>query len=317
MHGVIVESARAALEYRPDILLAHPKVLSAPLVAEALGIPHVRVEIVPAMTPTRAFPAAGTTTRDLGVLNPLTYRAAQASGAMFRKDLDDVAALVGPGVRRDAPPAAILMPISPAILARPDDWPDSVQLTGPWLVPGSSAPLSPDIAAFVASGEFVYAGFGSMAAGDPVARARAVVSGIRQFGSRALLVTGLGGLRLPEEFEGAPDVLAVPAVDHSAVMPLAQAAVHHGGIGTVHAATRAGTVSVVVPFIADQPFWGARLHARGLAPAPISRRRLTAARLAAALAATPASRPAVMSAARAMDTEDGTGTALALIEQLR
>ncbi len=36
MRDVIVESAKATLEYDPDVLVAHPKVLSAPLIADAL-----------------------------------------------------------------------------------------------------------------------------------------------------------------------------------------------------------------------------------------------------------------------------------------
>ncbi|WP_155850296.1 hypothetical protein [Arthrobacter sp. Br18] len=94
MRGVIVGSARAALEFRPDVLVVHPKVLSAPLVADVLGIPYVVVEIVPAMTPTAAFPAAGTISRSVGRLNRLTYGAATASEALFRQDLDEVARLL-------------------------------------------------------------------------------------------------------------------------------------------------------------------------------------------------------------------------------
>ncbi|MEW1835991.1 glycosyltransferase [Microbacterium sp. NPDC079995] len=63
MNAVIVEPARIAYEYRPDVIVAHPKVLSTSLIAEALGVPHVLVEMVPAMTPTSVFPAAGTITR--------------------------------------------------------------------------------------------------------------------------------------------------------------------------------------------------------------------------------------------------------------
>ncbi|WP_219886508.1 glycosyltransferase [Nesterenkonia sandarakina] len=64
MRAVIMESARAALDFEPEVLVAHPKILSAGLVATSLGIPHIVVEIVPAMTPTTAFPAAGTSGRD-------------------------------------------------------------------------------------------------------------------------------------------------------------------------------------------------------------------------------------------------------------
>ncbi|GAA1151517.1 sterol 3beta-glucosyltransferase [Nesterenkonia lutea] len=315
MRAVIIESARAAWDYQPDVLLAHPKILSAPLAADALSIPYVQVEIVPVVTPTRAFPAAGTVNRDLGRFNTLTYRLASGGERMFRRDLKDVSSMIGGSGGEPAPPAATLMPISPALLDRPHDWDSTVHLTGPWRVGGSET-VSAEVSEFMAGGDFVYAGFGSMASGDPAARAREVIGGIRGAGARALIAEGLGGLQVPPELRG-EDVLVTGSVAHDAVLPNARAAVHHGGIGTVHAATAAGVVSVLVPFIGDQPFWGARLRERGLAPAPVPQRKLTAHRLSRALVETEEFRPAVQAAARAMESEDGPGTALQVLETLR
>lgn len=114
MRGVIVGAARAALEFRPDIIVAHPKILSAPLIADSLGIPHVLVEMVPAITPTRAFPAAGTVTADLGPLNRLTYLAAAGASSMFSRDLEEAARLLGVRRGRRMPPAATLLRSSTA-----------------------------------------------------------------------------------------------------------------------------------------------------------------------------------------------------------
>ncbi|MGR0220838.1 glycosyltransferase [Agromyces sp. ZXT2-6] len=322
MRGVIVEAARAAQEFRPDVIVQHPKVLSAPIAADVLGVPHVLVEPVPAMTPTREF--ATTTARDLGpVLNRLSYRAGAAAGSMFRREIDEAASVLGVSrPRRSSAPAATLMPISPAILGRPADWPDSVVLTGPWRAPAAvadaaAAGSSPDPAvdAFVAGGPFAYAGFGSMAAGDPVARGRALVEAARARGIRLLVATGLGGIVVPDDVRG-DDVLVTRTVDHATVLPHAVAAVHHGGAGTVHAAMAAGTVSIIVPFIADQPFWGAHLHRRGLGPVAIPQRRLTADLLVAALAEASEYEAAVASVAERMSHEDGTGEALRVLERL-
>ncbi len=327
MRGVIVGAAHAALEFRPDVIVWHPKVLSVPLIADALGIPHVLAEMVPATTPTREFPAAGTVMRSLGPLNPLTYRAASAAGAMFGREVGEAAEVMGvTRPRRSSAPAATLLPISPAILSRPHDWPESVVLTGAWRAPvtdasgptdASATPPAPDQAvdAFVHAGPFAYAGFGSMAAGDPAARGRALVEAARARGIRLLVATGLGGIAVPDDLRG-DDVLVTRSVDHAAVLPHAVAAVHHGGIGTVQAAVAAGTVSVIVPFIADQPFWGALLHRQGLGPAAIPQRRLTAARVAAAFEEAPAYEAAVTSAAQRMSHDDGTGAALQVLERL-
>ncbi|MEV8337647.1 glycosyltransferase [Leucobacter sp. NPDC077196] len=317
MRSVIVGAARAALTFRPDVIIAHPKVLSAPLIAEALDIPHVLVELVPAVTPTRAFAAAGTVAADLGVLNRLTYFAAASASAMFSAALDEAAQLLG--VRRGRPmpsPAATLLPISPSLLQRPGDWPLNVHLTGPWTGAGVAEDLAPEVAAFVADGSYVYVGFGSMAAGDAAARGRALVAAVRGRGQRLLVATGLGGIEIAPSARS-DDVLVVRSVPHSRVLPNAATAVHHGGIGTVQAATRAGTVSVVVPFIADQPFWGAMLHRRGLAPEAIRYNRVTAERIGNALDATPQYRHSVEAAAQQMSTENGTAAALAIITAIR
>ncbi|WP_264319345.1 glycosyltransferase [Rhizobium terrae] len=60
---------------------------------------------------------------------------------------------------------------------------------------------------------------------------------------------------------------------------------HHGGAGTTAASLRAGLPTQIVPFFGDQPFWGRRVAALGAGPAPLDRKKLSAAGLAKALAA--------------------------------
>ena len=316
MRGVIVGGGMAALEYRPDVIVYHPKVLSAPLVADALGVPHVVVEVVPVLTPTRAFAAAGTSVHSLGPLNRLTYYLAGAASMMFRAELAEVRSMVGAPRGAPSAPAATLVPISSAILRRPDDWPESVHVTGAWVFDRPHPPLEPEIAEFVAGGPFVYAGFGSMVNGDAAARGRAIVDVARARGIRCLIASGLGGIDVTRDRRGS-DVMVVREVPHSAVLPLAIAVVHHGGIGTVQSAMRAATPAVIIPFIADQPFWGARLHEWGLTPAPIRVSALTTTALDAALDKAEGYRPRVIDVAARMSTEDGTGAALAVTTALR
>src|SRR5207244_7053637 len=61
------------------------------------------------------------------------------------------------------------------------------------------------------------------------------------------------------------------------------AVVHHGGAGTTAAGLRAGIPSVIIPFFAEQPFWGQRVAELGVGPKPIPRKRLSEERLAAAI----------------------------------
>ena len=96
------------------------------------------------------------------------------------------------------------------------------------------------------------------------------------------------------------------------------AVAHHGGAGTTAAGLRAGVPSVIIPFFADQPFWGQRVVALGVGPAPIPRQKLTAERLAEAIdAATgnPQMRRNAVEVAAALNGEDGVGAAVAIVEQ--
>lgn len=73
-----------------------------------------------------------------------------------------------------------------------------------------------------------------------------------------------------------------------------------------------------MPFILDQPFWGRRVRALGAGPEPIPRRRLTAARLAAAIRAAvtdPRLSQAAADLGRAIRAEDGPGRAVQLVRQ--
>jgi len=313
MREVIVAPARMARELQPDAVIAHPKVLSGRLIAQALEIPGFVAELVPILTPTGEFPAAGTVTGNLGRgLNRLTYRAGSGAAAMFRGDLAEARRVLGLTDPLPRTPEPSLMPVSPHLLSRPADWPESTHLTGAWTSARGDA-ASVEVERFIAGGPFVYAGFGSMSFARPRALGEAIVVAARAQGLRALIVTGLGAIDVPDHLRG-DDVLLVDQVPHDAVLPHAVAAVHHGGVGTVHAAARAGTTSVVVPFFADQPFWGALLHREGLAPAPIPVKRLTAQRLEHALAEVSRYRAKNRELGPKIDAERGAATALDLIE---
>jgi UDP:flavonoid glycosyltransferase YjiC (YdhE family) len=91
--------------------------------------------------------------------------------------------------------------------------------------------------------------------------------------------------------------------------------VHHGGGGTTAAALRAGVPQVVVPHIADQPYWGRRVQALGVGAAPIARQDLSVERLVTTIA--DASFPGVARAAALLGEkirgENGVGVAAAVI----
>ena len=119
----------------------------------------------------------------------------------------------------------------------------------------------------------VYVGFGSMGFGKGANERRdAVLSALRVNGLRGIVATGWGGIA-PNE-AGTDDVLVLEGAPHEWLFPRVAAVVHHGGSGSTAAGIRAGRPTLVVPFLGDQPFWGARVHALGIGPAPLPTRHL-------------------------------------------
>ena len=319
MRRMLAAAVRETVAFDPDVVVHHPLVLSAPMVADSLGVPRVLVEFAPVATPSERFPAAGgpTATRDLGAYNRFTYAVPRTAARLFDADVARAAAEL-PSGRRPAwrlPSRATLMAVSPALLARPDDWPERVHQTGAWYEEAPAASPDPVVDDFLGTAPFIVASFGSMATGDASARGGAIVTAARSHGLRVLLVTGWGGLALPAECRG-PDVLAVRSAPFDAVLPGATLAVHHGGAGTSHAVARAGVPAVVVPVTADQPFWAAQLHRRGVAAAPIPLRRLSAGTLVPAMTDALSHRERAAQVGRLMRREHGVQRALDVLESL-
>jgi len=210
-------------------------------------------------------------------------------------------------------PDQVLCPVSRSLVPQPADWPENATITGQWWH-YSTESLDDALADFVEPGNVLYAGFGSMKRGDAERRARVIVAAARELGMKALLVTGWGGLSVPEDLAASNDVLVRESVPHEALLPHVSLAIHHGGSGTVHAFLRAGVPSVIMPFIADQPWWAWRLDAAGLGPKALSPDTRSTAAVVTALQQAHLCRQAVSRASEAMAEENGVATAMEAIE---
>jgi len=160
---------------------------------------------------------------------------------------------------------------------RPPDWPPYVHVTGNWFLDADEQWSPPRaLTDLLATGKpVVYVGFGSMVPRDP-ARTDAMVR-------TALRLAGVRGVMLGDPATSDDNVLAVESVPHAWLFPRVSAVVHHGGAGTTAAGLRAGVPAVICPFLGDQPFWGERIAALGVGPAPIPIARLTANALVTAI----------------------------------
>ncbi|MFI1996219.1 glycosyltransferase [Actinoplanes sp. NPDC020271] len=150
----------------------------------------------------------------------------------------------------------------PVLCPAPDDV--NVVPTGAWFLP-DDRPLPDDLRAFLDDGEPpVYVGFGSMASYTQKDIAKVGIEAVRAQGRRVVLARGWAGLTAVDD---APDCFVVGEVNQQALFPRMAAVVHHGGAGTTHAAARAGTPQVIVPHIADQPSWAAKITELGIGAA--------------------------------------------------
>jgi vancomycin aglycone glucosyltransferase len=136
-----------------------------------------------------------------------------------------------------------------------------VTQTGAWIRP-DDRPLPAELEAFLANGAApVYVGFGSMPLRESETVGRAVVAAVRAQGRRVLLGSGWADLALTDD---ADDGFVIGETNQQALFPRVAAVVHHGGAGTTTTAARAGVPQVIVPQLADQPYWGARVTALGI-----------------------------------------------------
>jgi len=146
---------------------------------------------------------------------------------------------------------------------RASDLCDGVQ-TGAWTLCDLRA-LPANLMTFLDGGEPpVYCGFGSMPMQATPDAARVVIEAIRAHGRRTLLARGLAGL---DAIDDGDDCFVLGEVNQQALFPRVAAVIHHGGAGTTTTAAHAGVPQVIVPQLADQPYWARQLVRLGIGAA--------------------------------------------------
>ncbi|KAG5071597.1 hypothetical protein JHK86_006808 [Glycine max] len=145
----------------------------------------------------------------------------------------------------------------------------------------------------------IYIGFGSLPVQEPKRMTQIIVDALEITGQRGIINKGWGGL------------------GNWLFIHLLQ--VHHGGAGTTAAGLKAACPTTIVPFFGDQPFWGERVHVRGVGPPPIPVDEFSLPKLVDALKLMldPKVKERAIELAKAMENEDGvTGAVKAFFKQL-
>jgi sterol 3beta-glucosyltransferase len=292
--------------------------------ARELGVPQASAQLFPMFAATRSFPAPALPDLPLGPgYRWLSHRLTEQ---VFRRGGDTLYARlrrIDPGLPEiegwpfSGPTATpILMAFSPTIVPRPADWPPHVHVTGYWFSPPRECQPERDLLSFLEAGPPpIYVGFGSSAPLDSRLAAE-IVKAISRLGVRALLDSHWGDL-WPHELPVGHRLIG--PVPHAWLLPRVSVAVHHAGAGTTGAVLRAGIPSVVLPFASDQPFWARRLMQLGVAPPPISPRRLSAEDLTNSLRCAlqdVSMRVRAKQVGESVRKEDGVGNTVTQLESL-
>jgi sterol 3beta-glucosyltransferase len=265
--------------------------VGAHTLAREMNIPDIHIQTFPIFTPTGDYPNITLPDLKIPALNRLTHIVSQ-------KMTWWTSVLGYEQVRRRAglpkrklyfpfdddplrPPTPILCAWSPNILPPSSDWKANVHVTGYFFFDLNTSYRPPEeLQNFLEAGEPpVCVSFGSMVNRDAEKIDRIVRESLTQTGQRGIILSGWGSV----QHTPSNDLLYLEAVPHDWLLPRCKMIVHHGGAGTTSAGLRAGIPNLVVPFMADQPFWGQRVHAMGAGPKPILVKKLSVENLTRAM----------------------------------
>jgi sterol 3beta-glucosyltransferase len=298
--------------------------------AKSLGVPDFSAQMFPMFAPTAAFAAPAFPELPLsGIYRRITHTLTNGIfrhgggilyGQVRRRHPEfppltgwPFAGASGRGGRR----TSLLFGFSRHVVPPPPEWTAGVHVTGYWqLDPPREDEIPAGLRRFLESGPPpVYIGFGSANPRD-IRRLEAIArEAVQATGQRCVLSLG-GGKLNPEA--GSGGVFAADSIPHRWLFPRTCVVVHHGGAGTTGAGLRAGIPNILIPHTADQPFWANRVRRLGAGPAPIPPGKLTAGRLAAAIDESlhdAAMRTRCRELGEKIDTEDGVGKAVRIVEQ--
>ncbi|KAF3452428.1 hypothetical protein FNV43_RR02861 [Rhamnella rubrinervis] len=302
------------IQFKADAIIANPPAYGHTHVAEALKVP-LHIFFTMPWTPTSEFP------------HPLS-RVKQQIG--YRLSYQIVDALIWLGIRdiindfrkkklklrrmtyiggsySSSPDVPYGYIWSPHLVPKPKDWGPKIDVVGFCFLDLASNYEPPDsLVKWLEEGEKpIYIGFGSLPVQEPEKMTNIIVQALEITGQRGIINKGWGGLgnlKEPKKF-----VYLLDNCPHDWLFLHCSAVVHHGGAGTTAAGLKAACPTAIVPFFGDQPFWGERVHARGVGPAPIPVDEFTLEKLVDAIRfmLDPQVKERALQLSKAMENEDG------------
>ncbi|CAM8971223.1 unnamed protein product [Rhodiola kirilowii] len=309
----------SGVPFKAEAIIANPPAYGHTHVAEALKVP-IHIFFTMPWTPTSEFP------------HPLS-RVKQPAG--YRLSYQIVDSLIWLGIRdmiNDCRKKKLkLRPVtylsgsqgsdsdiphgyiwSPHLVPKPKDWGPKVDVVGFCFLDLASNYEPPQhlLQWLQAGDQPIYIGFGSLPVQEPEKMTQVIVEALEITGQRGIINKGWGGLG--ELAEPKDSIYLLDNCPHDWLFLQCKAVVHHGGAGTTAAGLKAACPTTIVPFFGDQPFWGERVHARGVGPAPIPVEEFSLPKLVDAIKymLDPQVKERAIQLAKDMENEDGVSGAV-------
>lgn len=279
-----------------DLVVSHPMTFAAPIVADEARVPWISSVLAPlSFFSVTDFPALPNAPWAVHVNQTfpwtarLLMRFARTATREWTRPIHEFRRERGrppagdPIYEGQFSPLGTIGLFSPVLGEPQPDWPARTLVTGFVWHNGPAGALSPELDAFLSSGDapvvFTLGSSAVMAAGrfyEESARAA------HALGVRAVLLVGREAANRPSTTSS--KVFVAEVAPHELLFPRASAIVHHGGIGTTGQALRSGHPMLVVPFAHDQPDNAYRVSRLGVARV-LYPKRYSAERVAAELRA--------------------------------
>lgn len=201
---------------------------------------------------------------------------------------------------------------SPALVAKPKDWPAHIDVCGFFFRELPQYQPPPELEGFLGNGPTpIYIGFGSIVIDDPLKLNTTLIEAIRATGVRAIISKGWANLGADDKTKD-ENIFYLGDCPHEWLFQNVSAVIHHGGAGTTACGLLNGVPTTIVPFFGDQPFWGNMVAAAGAGPKPIPHKALNGRNLAEAIrfCLTPEAKESAQMISEKMRTERGVKTAV-------
>ncbi|KAL9234889.1 hypothetical protein vseg_009705 [Gypsophila vaccaria] len=262
--------------FNAEAIIANPPAYGHTHVAEALKIP-IHIFFTMPWTPTSAFPHPLSRVKQ-HVAHRLSYQVVDMMIWLgirdlineFRKKKLKLRPVTYLSSSYSSPPDIPYGYIwSPHLVPKPKDWGPKIDVVGFCFLDLASNYKPPqDLVEWLEKGQKpIYIGFGSLPVQEPEKMTETIVRALEITEQRGIINKGWGGLGQlaePKDF-----VYLLDNVPHDWLFLQCAAVVHHGGAGTTAAGLKAACPTTIVPFFGDQPFWGERVHEKGVGPSPI------------------------------------------------